>query len=125
MPDAAEPGMPSEPRRPSRVPRGPTPTAADFAAVGRTDAYRRLAARRRTFTLVASGVFYSLFAAFVALTAWAHDWMTKRVLDGLTVGYLLALAVIAAVWAVVFAYSRTAIREFDPLAAAAQEDGRR
>jgi uncharacterized membrane protein (DUF485 family) len=124
-PTEAGPGEPSETRGPARTRAAPAPTPADFAAIARTDAYRRLTARRRRFTLVASGAFYALFAGFVALAAWGPDWMAERVVDGLTVGYLLALAVIAAVWAVVFAYSRTALRELDPLAAEAQENRRR
>jgi uncharacterized membrane protein (DUF485 family) len=99
--------------------------SAEVDAIERTAAYRRLAARRRRFTLVAGGLFYSLFAAFVALAAWAHGWMGERIYKGLTVGYLAALVVIVAVWVLAFAYSRTSVRVFDPLAEQAQEDRQR
>ncbi len=116
---------------PGRQPPGPTPDGrrpvrrahpADVEAIEGTDAYRRLAARRRRFTLLAGGIFYALFAAFVGLAAWAHGWMGTRISGGLTVGYLAALVVVVAVWAVVVAYSRAARRVFDPLAKQAQED---
>jgi uncharacterized membrane protein (DUF485 family) len=104
--------------------RGSAGAQAEIEAIAQTEAYRRLVARRRRFTLVAGGLFYGLFAAFVALSAWAHDWMATRVVRGLSVGYLAALIVIAAVWAVVFAYSRASVRAFDPLAQDAQQTRR-
>jgi uncharacterized membrane protein (DUF485 family) len=93
-------------------------------AIARTDAYRELVARRRRFTLVASALFYGGFAAFVVLSAWAHDWMAARIVRGLSAGYLAALLVVVAVWIVVFAYSRASVRAFDPLAHDAQESRR-
>jgi uncharacterized membrane protein (DUF485 family) len=98
----------------------PAGMQADIEAIAQTDAYRRLVARRRRFVLVAGGLFYGIFAAFVVLAAWAHEWMATRVVRGLSVGYLAALLVVVAVWAVVFAYSRASVRAFDPLAQDAQ-----
>jgi uncharacterized membrane protein (DUF485 family) len=93
----------------------------EIEAIAQTAAYRELVARRRRFTLVASGLFYGAFAAFVVLSAWGHEWMATRVVRGLSVGYLAALLVVVSVWAVVFAYSRVSVREFDPLAQDAQQ----
>jgi uncharacterized membrane protein (DUF485 family) len=89
-------------------------------AIAQTAAYQELVARRRRFTLVAGGLFYGTFAAFVVLSAWAHEWMATRVVRGLSVGYLAALLVVLSVWVVVFAYSRASVRDFDPLAQDAQ-----
>jgi uncharacterized membrane protein (DUF485 family) len=94
---------------------------ADIEAIAQTEAYRQLVARRRRFTLVACGLFYGLFATFVVLAAWAHEWMATRIAKGLSVGYLAALVVVVAVWVVVFAYSRASVRTFDPLAQEARE----
>jgi uncharacterized membrane protein (DUF485 family) len=110
-------------------PAGPTggartASATAIAAIERTDAFRELAARRRRFTLLAGAWFYGAFAVFVVLAAWGHDWMRTRIAGGLTVGYVAALVVIVSVWAVVVAYSRASLREFDPLAERAQEDRR-
>jgi uncharacterized membrane protein (DUF485 family) len=99
----------------------PAGLQAEIEAIAQTQAYRQLIARRRRFTLVASGLFYGLFGAFVVLSAWDHEWMATRIAKGLSVGYLAALLVVAAVWAVVFAYSRASVRAFDPLAADAQQ----
>jgi uncharacterized membrane protein (DUF485 family) len=92
-------------------------------AVAETDAYRELVARRRRFTVVAGGLFYGVLGAFTVMAAWAHDFMATRISGGLTVGYLAALIVVAAVWLVVFAYARTSVRVLDPLAHDAQERG--
>jgi uncharacterized membrane protein (DUF485 family) len=100
---------------------GSSKAQAEIEAIAQTEAYRQLVARRRRFTLVASGLFYGLFGAFVVLSAWAHEWMATPIARGLSVGYLAALAVVAAVWAVVFAYSRASVRTFDPLAQDAQQ----
>jgi uncharacterized membrane protein (DUF485 family) len=94
-------------------------------SISRTEAYEQLVARRHRFTLVAGGLFAVVFAAFVALAAWAHGWMGTRIVSGLTVGYLAALVVIVAVWVVAFAYSRASTRLFDPLAERAREEGGR
>jgi uncharacterized membrane protein (DUF485 family) len=90
-------------------------------AVARSSAYRDLVVRRRRFTAVAGGLFYAVLGAFAVLAAWAHDLMATHVSGGLTVGYLAALVVFAAVWIVVFAYARTSVRVLDPLAHDAQE----
>jgi uncharacterized membrane protein (DUF485 family) len=106
--------------------RGRDATApAGVAAIEHTEAYRRLTAARRRFTLVAAGLFYAVFLAFLALAGWAHEWMATRIYKGLTVGYLLALAVIVAVWAVALAYSRAAERIFEPLSRRAREEAER
>jgi uncharacterized membrane protein (DUF485 family) len=93
----------------------------DVAAIEQSDAYRSLVAQRRRFTIIASAVFYAVFAAFVALASWGHDLMGRRISGGLAVGYLAALAVIVAVWLVAFAYSRASVRVFEPLAERARE----
>ncbi len=123
--DSREP-YPSERPEPGRSPGpgGASGEAGAVAAVAETDAFGRLASRRRRFTLLAGALFYGTFGAFVGLAAWGRGWMATRIAGGLTVGYLVALAVIAAVWAVVVAYSRASVREFDPLAARAREDRR-
>jgi uncharacterized membrane protein (DUF485 family) len=93
---------------------------ADLEGVAQSGPYGRLTARRRRFVLVAGGLFYGLFAVFVALAAWAHDLMATRIAGGLTVGYAAAVVVVLGVWATVFAYSRASRRVFDQLAADAQ-----
>jgi uncharacterized membrane protein (DUF485 family) len=98
---------------------------AGVAAIEHTEAYRRLTAARRRFTLLAAGFFYALFAAFLILAGWAHDWMATRIYKGLTVGYLLALVLIVAVWAVALAYSRASERVFEPLSRRAREEAER
>jgi uncharacterized membrane protein (DUF485 family) len=104
------------------TPVRPRAEPAGVAAIEDTEAYRRLTALRRRFTLAASGVFYSIFAAFLILAGWAHSWMATRLYKGLTVGYLLALVVIVSVWVVVLVYSRVSERVFEPLAEQARRD---
>jgi uncharacterized membrane protein (DUF485 family) len=101
-------------RKPAGEAAGPRDGAVE--AVANSDAYRRLVTSRRRFTLVAAGLFYGLLATFAVLSAWAQDFMAKRITSGLTVGYLAAVLVFIAVWALVFAYARTSVSVFDPLA---------
>jgi uncharacterized membrane protein (DUF485 family) len=100
------------------------PRAGAVQEIAGSDAYARLVARRRRFTVVAAGLFYGLLAAFAVLAAWAHDVMATRITSGLTVGYLLAVCVFVGVWLVVWSYSRTSIRVLDPLAEEAREEHR-
>jgi uncharacterized membrane protein (DUF485 family) len=105
-------GSPQERSDPDRI-----------ARIAQSEAYQRLVARRRRFTIVAAALFYGLLGTFAVLAAWAHDFMGTRIASGLTVGYLAALCVFVGVWATVFAYARVSVRVLDPLAEDAQKEG--
>ena len=58
---------------------------------------------------------------FILLTAYAEDFMSRRVYEGLTVGYCLALTQFVMVLVLGLLYLRKSANEFDPLAAKAIE----
>jgi uncharacterized membrane protein (DUF485 family) len=113
---------------PERATEGSTPSqdappqAGDVVA---SEAFGRLVHTRRRFTVLVGGAFLVLFLTFLALSGWAHDFMGTRISSGLTVGYLLAVVCIVAVWVVAWAYGRASSRWFGPLADEALEEAER
>ena len=65
--------------------------------------------------------FLSWYMGFVLLAAYAEDFMSERVYQGLTVGYCLALTQFVMVLVLGIMYLRRADRVYDPLAAKAIE----
>jgi uncharacterized membrane protein (DUF485 family) len=65
--------------------------------------------------------FLSWYMGFILLTAYAEDFMSERVYQGLTVGYCLALTQFVMVLVLGIMYLRRADRVYDPLAAKAIE----
>ena len=62
--------------------------------------------------------FLAWYFGFIVLAGYAPDFMGREfIVDGLTVGYVLALSQFVMVWALGWAYVRRADRVFDPLAA--------
>jgi uncharacterized membrane protein (DUF485 family) len=92
----------------------------DWVAAERSPEFRELIARKRSFVLPATVFFLAWYFGFVLLAGYAPDFMGGELLvDGLTVGYALALTQFIMVWGLVWAYIRRADRVFDPLAAKA------
>ena len=72
--------------------------------------------------MVAATIFFlSWYMGFIVLTAYAEDFMSERVYQGLTVGYCLALTQFVMVLVLGIMYLRRADRVYDPLAAKAIE----
>ncbi len=90
----------------------------DWEGLTRTPEFRELVARRKAFVLPATVFFLSWYFGFIVLAGYAPDFMGREfIVDGLTVGYVLALSQFVMVWALGWAYVRRADRVFDPLAA--------
>jgi uncharacterized membrane protein (DUF485 family) len=56
------------------------------------------------------------YFGFIALAGYAPDFMGERLIDGFTVGYLLALTQFVMTWVLGWLYLRQSNRVFDPLA---------
>ena len=76
---------------------------------------------RRSFVVPGTIFFLSWYMGFILLAAYAEDFMSERVYQGLTVGYCLALTQFVMVLVLGIMYLRRADRVYDPLAAKAIE----
>lgn len=91
---------------------GPAP---DWEAIERSPEFQELITRKRRFVTPRLVFFLVWYIAFVLLAGYAPDFMGKSVIEGLTVGYVLALTQFVMVWYLAWEYVRKADRDFDPL----------
>jgi uncharacterized membrane protein (DUF485 family) len=97
----------------------PTPTGRghiDWERAERSPEFRELVSARRRFVVPATIFFLAWYLGFVLLAGYAPGFMGESVIDGLTVGYCLALTQFVMVFVLGLWYLRKAEREFDPLA---------
>jgi uncharacterized membrane protein (DUF485 family) len=78
--------------------------------------FAELAARRRRLTIALMAVFVVWYGAFLVLAAYARHFMGESIYRGFTVGYLLALSLIAMTWLLAWVYIRVSNKELEPLA---------
>jgi uncharacterized membrane protein (DUF485 family) len=102
---------------------------ADWEAIERSEEFRELVKKRRSFVVPATIFFLAYYMGFILLAGYAPDFMGESVYQGLTVGYCLALTQFVMVFGLGYWYLRKADNEFDPLAeavvqAASAETGR-
>ena len=93
----------------------------DWEAIEDSPEFQELERTRRSFVLPATIFFLAWYMGFVVLAAYAEDFMSERVYQGLTVGYCLALTQFVMVLVLGVMYLRRADRVYDPLAAKAIE----
>src|SRR4051794_25955279 len=101
----------------------------DWDGIERSEEFRELIRRRRSFVVPATIFFLAYYMGFILLAGYAPDFMGSSVYEGLTVGYCLALTQFVMVFVLGLWYLRKAANEFDPLADAvvdaASEEGAR
>jgi uncharacterized membrane protein (DUF485 family) len=88
----------------------------DWEGIERSEEFRELVRRRRSFVVPATIFFLAYYMGFILLAGYAPDFMGSSVYEGLTVGYCLALTQFVMVFVLGLWYLRKADREFDPLA---------
>jgi uncharacterized membrane protein (DUF485 family) len=94
----------------------------DWVAAERSPEFRQLVKRKNAFVIPATIFFLAWYFGFVILAGYAPDFMGEEFLvDGLTVGYVLALSQFVMTWGLAAWYLRKSDREFDPLAKRAAE----
>ena len=94
----------------------------DWIAAERSPEFRELVRRRGRFVVPATIFFLAWYFGFIFLAGYAPDFMGEEFLvDGLTVGYVLALTQFIMTWGLAAWYLRKSDRVFDPLARAAAE----
>ena len=89
----------------------------DWIAAERSPEFRELVAKKRSFVVPGTIFFLAWYLGFILLAGYAPDFMGEEFLvDGITVGYVLALSQFVMVWVLTAWYLRRADRVFDPLA---------
>ena len=93
-------------------------TDTDWVAIERSPEFQELTRSKRAFVVPATIFFMVWYFGFIALCGYAPDFMGKKfIVDGLTVGYVLALTQFVMSWVLAAWYVRRANRTWDPLAA--------
>ena len=93
----------------------------DWEAIEVSPEFQELVRTRRSFVVPGTIFFLAWYMGFIVLAAYAEDFMSERVYQGLTVGYCLALTQFVMVLVLGIMYLRRADRVYDPLAAKAIE----
>jgi uncharacterized membrane protein (DUF485 family) len=89
----------------------------DWVTAERSPEFRELVKKKNAFVVPATIFFLAWYTGFVLLCGYAPGFMGEEFLvDGLTVGYVLALSQFVMVWGLAAWYLRKSDREFDPLA---------
>ena len=89
----------------------------DWLAAEDSPEFKELTKKRRAWVLPATIFFMAWYFGFIILAGYAPDFMGREVLiDGVTVGYVLALTQFVMTWVLGAMYLRRASRDFDPLA---------
>ena len=91
----------------------------DWKAIEASPEFQELVRTRRSFVVPGTIFFLSWYMGFIVLAAYAEDFMSESVYQGLTVGYCLALTQFLMVFVLGIMYLRRADRDYDPLAAKA------
>jgi len=88
----------------------------DWEAIERTPEFQELVKKRRSFVVPATIFFLAWYMAFILLTAYADGFMSERIYQGLTVGYVLALTQFLMVLVLGLMYLKRSADVYDPLA---------
>lgn len=98
------------------------PGDIDYIAVERSDAFRDLKRRQRSFVFPLAVAFLVWYFAYVLLSSFATEFMSQRVSGDITVGLLLGLGQFVTTFAITMAYVAYSNRRLDPLAAEIRGD---
>jgi uncharacterized membrane protein (DUF485 family) len=79
--------------------------------------FQELRRRYRAFVFPWTIAFLAWYLLFVALSNWAPDFMSTKVIGNVNLGLVLGLAQFATTFLIAWVYSRHAAARFDPLAA--------
>ena len=104
--------------RPERV----APTGEQFLAMQASPEFQELRNRLRRFVFPMTAFFLLWYGLYVALGAFAHDFMATRVFGNVNVGLLIGLGQFLTTFVITGLYVRFANRELDPRAAAIREE---
>ncbi|CRZ18238.1 DUF485 domain-containing protein [Mycolicibacterium neworleansense] len=98
------------------------PTGEQFLAMQASPEFQELRTRLRRFVFPMTAFFLVWYGLYVALGAFAHDFMAIRVFGNINVGLLIGLGQFLTTFVITGLYVRFANREFDPRATAIREE---
>lgn len=104
-------------RRPSPVVRQAEqakPVRPDFEQIQRSPEFTALRRRHRRFVFPMSLLFFGWYLTFVLLAAYAHDFMSIKILGEINVGIVLGILQFLTTIAITVAYLRFARSRMDP-----------
>ena len=104
--------------RPERV----APTGEQFLAMQASPEFQEWRTRLRRFVFPMTAFFLVWYGLYVALGAFAHDFMAIRVFGNINVGLLIGLGQFLTTFVITGLYVRFANRELDPRAAAIRDE---
>jgi len=98
-------------------PPPPTPTEAKYIAVQKSPEFQDLRRRYRRWVLPVCAISLLWYFAYVALAAYATDFMGQKLFGNINVGLVMGLLQFVTTFAVTSAYVRYAGRVLDPRSA--------
>ncbi|WP_166905982.1 DUF485 domain-containing protein [Mycobacterium sp. DL440] len=104
------------------LPERVAPTGEQFLAMQASPEFQELRTRLRRFVFPMTAFFLVWYALYVALGAFAHDFMAIRVFGNVNVGLLIGLGQFLTTFLITGLYVRFANRELDPRATAIREE---
>ncbi|MEU3624691.1 hypothetical protein BS329_00200 [Amycolatopsis coloradensis] len=99
--------------RPTAAPP-PRGTGPDFDRIQHGKEFVALRRTFRRFVFPMSLLFFTWYMTFVLLAAYAHDFMSRKVIGEVNVGILLGLGQFASTVLITIAYLRFANKRLDP-----------
>ncbi|MGZ5399324.1 MAG: DUF485 domain-containing protein [Nocardioides sp.] len=100
----------------------PTPTEARYIAVQKSPEFQDLRTRYRRWVLPVTAVSLLWYFLYVALAAYATDFMGTKLYGNINVGLVMGLAQFVTTFGVTSAYVRYADRVLDPRSAKIREE---
>ena len=104
---------------PLNAPPAPRP---DFIATQRSPEFEDLRSRLRKFVFPMTAFFLVWYGLYVALGAFAHDFMATPVWGNINVGLLIGLGQFVSTFVITGLYVRFANRDLDPRAEAIRHE---
>lgn len=100
----------------------PTPTEARYIAVQKSPEFQDLRRRYRRWVLPVTAISLLWYFFYVALAAYATDFMGTKLFGNINVGLVMGLLQFVTTFGVTSAYVRYAGRELDPRSARIREE---
>jgi uncharacterized membrane protein (DUF485 family) len=104
------------------LPERVAPTGEQFLAMQASPEFQELRTRLRRFVFPMTAFFLVWYGLYVALGAFAHDFMAIQVFGNVNVGLLIGLGQFLTTFLITGLYVRFANRELDPRATAIREE---
>jgi uncharacterized membrane protein (DUF485 family) len=92
------------------------PSTSRYQEVQDGDDFQDLRRRFRRFVFPLTGLFLGWYFLYVALAAYASDFMSHKLLGNINVGLVFGLLQFVSTFTIAMVYARWADREFDPTA---------